>query len=668
MFPIRVCASPPVFIGHFCSYDRGNFTSNSTYKTNLDHVLTTIATAKDTGNGFYSFSYGKNLDKANAIGLCRGDLMFDVCQSCLIDSIYLLKNLCPQQKEAIGWFDNCMLRYSSSSIFGVVDTRPKIYTWSTVNITEEAMFSQKLKLLLDSLKNNTSSGGSLMKYATGDVVAERLWTIYGLMQCTPDLSQLQCDECLESALQAIPPCCSEGMKVFLPSCHARYEPYIFFEFSSKWKRPLQPHPTSTMSTGASKDALFSGKKFKIRSVIVIVLPLVAVLALLTTGIFIFWRSRKLRERRESKIILFFDGDINSVDFLQYDFKTIRGATNDFSTANELGRGGFGIVYKGKLLNGQEVAVKRLARGSQQGDLEFKNEVLLVAKLQHRNLVRLLGFCFERSERLLIYEFLPNSSLDRFIFAIFLSNENVDPMQRQYLDWPRRYKIIVGISRGLMYLHEDSRFKVIHHDLKASNILLDAELNPKINDFGMARLCSNNQSNGDTSKIKGTYGYMAPEYALYGHFSVKSDVFSFGVLLLEIVSGQKNGSFQDGENIKHLLSYTWENWTKGTIANIIDPILSGTCIDGIIRSTHLGLLCVQEDADSRPTMAFVVLMLNSNSFTLPAPTRPGFLLHSRSSNIAQQFNCSEGSQFSPSASNSIEEESSNQFNPYSRDLE
>ena len=181
--------------------------------------------------------------------------------------------------------------------------------------------------------------------------------------------------------------------------------------------------------------------------------------------------------------------------------------------------------------------------------------------------------------------------------------------------------------------------------------------------------------------------MAPEYALYGHFSVKSDVFSFGVLLLEIVSGQKNGSVQDGENIEHLLSYvstniinghhsffsskcntilpmqTWENWTKGTITNIIDPILSRTCTDGIIRSIHLGLLCVQEDADSRPTMAFVVLMLNSSSFTLPAPSRPGFLLHSKSSNIAQPFNCSEGSQFSPSASISIEEESSNQFNPY-----
>ncbi|CAK9320961.1 unnamed protein product [Citrullus colocynthis] len=303
----------------------------------------------------------------------------------------------------------------------------------------------------------------------------------------------------------------------------------------------------------------SGKKFRIRTVIVIVLPFVVLLALLTIGIYIFLRSRKLRERLESKIILFHqslmlsfsfgDDDINSMDFLQYDFKTIKDATDDFSTANKLGQGGFGIVYKVKLLNGQEVAVKRLAPGSQQGDLEFKNEVLLVAKMQHRNLVRLRGFCFERNERLLIYEFLPNSSLDRFIF---------DPVQRQYLDWARRYKIIVGISRGLMYLHEDSRFKVIHHDLKASNILLDAELNPKINDFGMARLCSFNQSNGDTSKIKGTYGYMTPEYALYGHFSVKLDVFSFGVLLLEIISAQKNDSFQDGENIEHLLSYVREH--------------------------------------------------------------------------------------------------------------
>ncbi|XP_038883236.1 putative receptor-like protein kinase At4g00960 [Benincasa hispida] len=643
-FFARVCAIQPVFVKHYCLYDRGNFASNSTYKANLNHVLSSIANAKDTGSGFYTSSYGENSDKASAIGLCRGDVKSDVCRSCLNDSIYLLTQLCPRQKEAIGWFNNCMLRYSSRSIFGAVETGPHFLSWAAINITEEALFSQKLKTLLDSLKNNTSSGGSIKKYATGNIGARGLWTIYGLLQCTPDLSQLQCDECLKSALQAFPPCCSEGTTVFLPSCNARYELYLFYDPSAESQPPLSVVFSPSTSTKSTE-----GKKFRIRTVIVIVLPFVALSLLLTIGFYIFLRSRKLRERLETT-----DDDINSMDFLQYDFKTIKDATDDFSTVHKLGQGGFGIVYKGKLLNGQEVAVKRLTQGSQQGDLEFKNEVLLVAKLQHRNLVRLLGFCFEKSERLLIYEFLPNSSLDRFIF---------DPMQRQYLDWPRHYKIIVGISRGLMYLHEDSRFKVIHHDLKASNILLDAELNPKINDFGMARLCSFDQSNGDTSKIKGTYGYMAPEYALYGHFSIKLDVFSFGVFLLEIVSGQKNGSFQNGENIEHLLSYTWENWTKGTITNIIDPILTGTCIDEIIRCIHLGLLCVQEDAASRPTMALVLLMLNSYS-SLPVPSRPGFLLQSKSSNIAQQFNCTEGSQSSLASSICIEEESSNQFNSIS----
>ncbi|KAE8647672.1 hypothetical protein Csa_004441 [Cucumis sativus] len=300
-FIARVCASPPVFVGHYCLYDSGNFTSISTYKTNLDHVLSSIATAKDTGNGFYSFSYGQNLDKANAIGLCRGDVKFDVCQSCLIDSIHRLKKLCPQQKEAIGWFDNCMLRYSNHSLFGVMDTRPNIFMWSTINVTEKPLFSQKLKLLLDSLKKNTSTGGSLKKYASGDIGAHSLWTIYGLMQCTPDLSQLQCDECLESALQAIPPCCSEGMEVFLPSCHARYEPYIFFELSPKLQPPLLPPPPLLVFTPSTSTMSTEGKKFKIQSAIVIVLPLVALLVFLTTGIFIFWRSRRLRGRQERKI-------------------------------------------------------------------------------------------------------------------------------------------------------------------------------------------------------------------------------------------------------------------------------------------------------------------------------------------------------------------------------
>ncbi|GKV37352.1 hypothetical protein SLEP1_g45392 [Rubroshorea leprosula] len=306
-----------------------------------------------------------------------------------------------------------------------------------------------------------------------------------------------------------------------------------------------------------------------------------------------------------------------VGSLQYDLATIRTATNNFSDENKLGQGGFGVVYKGKLPKGQEVAVKRLSSASGQGDLEFKNEVLLVAKLEHRNLVRLLGFCLEGDERLLIYEFVPNRSLDHFIF---------DPIKHAQLDWEIRYKIIEGVARGLLYLHEDSRLRIIHRDLKASNVLLDEDMNPKIADFGMARLVVRDETHGNTSTIVGTYGYMAPEYAMHGQFSMKSDTFSFGVLLLEIISGQKNSCFRIEESIEDLLSYAWKNWKEGTTLNLLDPTLRNGPTAEMKRCIHIGLLCVQENVAHRPTMASVVLMLSNNSFSLPVPSQPAFFVH------------------------------------------
>ncbi|CAA3033542.1 G-type lectin S-receptor-like serine threonine-kinase At4g27290 [Olea europaea subsp. europaea] len=219
-----------------------------------------------------------------------------------------------------------------------------------------------------------------------------------------------------------------------------------------------------------------------------------------------------------------------IDLPIFDLVTITTATENFSSTNMIGEGGFGIVYKGTLATGQEVAVKRLSKNSGQGLQEFKNEVILIAKLQHRNLVKLLGCCLEGDERMLIYEYMPNESLDYFIF---------DQHRKALLTPKKRLEIVMGISRGLLYLHQDSRLRIIHRDLKASNILLDSVLNAKISDFGLARSFGGDQSEINTKRVVGTRGNMSPEYVIDGIFSVKSDVFSFGVLLLEILSGKKN---------------------------------------------------------------------------------------------------------------------------------
>ncbi|KAJ0684567.1 putative protein kinase RLK-Pelle-DLSV family [Helianthus annuus] len=294
--------------------------------------------------------------------------------------------------------------------------------------------------------------------------------------------------------------------------------------------------------------------------------------------------------------------------------TLVTATNNFSVDNKLGEGGFGPVYKGVLEDGQEIAVKRLAQTSTQGLHEFKNEVISISKLQHRNLVKLLGCCIERAEKMLIYEYMPNKGLDSFIF---------DRSQSKLLDWPTRYHIIIGIARGLLYLHQDSRLRIIHRDLKVSNILLDKDMNPKISDFGMARSFGGNQIEANTNRVVGTYGYMAPEYAGDGTFSIKTDVYSFGVLVLEIVCGEKNRGFTHKEHGHNLIGHAWGLHKEGTSLELVAKCL-GESIDApqVLRSIHVGLLCVQRHPEDRPTMTSVIHMLGSEG-SLPSPKEPGF---------------------------------------------
>ncbi|VAH53758.1 unnamed protein product [Triticum turgidum subsp. durum] len=313
-------------------------------------------------------------------------------------------------------------------------------------------------------------------------------------------------------------------------------------------------------------------------------------------------------------------DQNS-EFLWINFNDIITATDGFSDSNVLGKGGFGIVYKGTLEGGKEVAVKRLTKYSDQGMEHFRNEAVLIAKLQHRNLVRLLGYCIHGAEKLLIYEYLPNKSLDYFLF---------DDAKRCMLDWPTRYSIIKGVARGLVYLHHDSRMTIIHRDLKASNILLDVEMRPKISDFGMARIFGDNQQQADTRHVVGTYGYMSPEYAMEGIFSVKSDTYSYGVLLLEIVSGLKISSrpylMRDFPN---LIDYAWNFLEEGKSGDFMDTVLLKSCsLRQVSLCIHIALLCVQDSPGARPLMSLVVSMLDNEAMPLTTPKQPLYFIGRR----------------------------------------
>ncbi|KAM1266209.1 hypothetical protein ACFX2J_035804 [Malus domestica] len=302
------------------------------------------------------------------------------------------------------------------------------------------------------------------------------------------------------------------------------------------------------------------------------------------------------------------------DLHAFTHESVLAATSNFSEANKLGQGGFGTVYKGKLATGQEVAVKRLSKFSGQGTDEFKNELILIYQLQHTNLVQLFGFCIHEEERMLIYEYMPNKSLDYFLF---------DSTRDRQLDWKERFTIIEGITQGMVYLHKYSRKTVIHRDLKAGNILLDQNMNPKISDFGMAKIFTEDLG-ANTMRIAGTRGYMPPEYVMGGNFSVKSDVYSYGVLLLEIISGRKNNSLYNEDRALNLVGHAWELWRAGRGEELRDPTLVETSIRGqLLRCIQVGLLCVEENAAHRPYMSEVIQMLTNQSMELREPKKPAF---------------------------------------------
>ncbi|CAH8360092.1 unnamed protein product [Eruca vesicaria subsp. sativa] len=605
----------PNYIYHVCP-NTTTYSKNSTYSSNVRALLSSLSSnsLSSPTRSHRTVEGQQSPDLVFGLFLCRRDLSREVCNNCVVfaanDTLYR----CPEEKTVLIWYDECMLRYTDQNIFSETSLQNGtngLIMWNTQNVSEnqQDQFRDVVFSLMNKCANEAVNSSERFAVSKSNFTPP-IETIYGMVQCIPDLSNEACFNCLQQTIRLLPTD-KIGGRLLMPSCNSRYERYIFYEETAQ-----PPHPQLDSAPPPPSQGPGKGRNSSVIAIAVVV-PTTVIFLLL---IYIFWAKKKKRTYETEPLAEDRD-DLTTAGSLQFDFKAIEAATDKFSETNKLGQGGFGQVYKGTFPSGVQVAVKRLSKTSGQGEREFENEVVVVAKLQHRNLVKLLGFCLEGEEKILIYEFVPNKSLDYFLFDSTMQNK---------LDWTIRYKIIKGIARGILYLHQDSRLTIIHRDLKAGNILLDADMNPKVADFGMARIFGMDQTEANTKRVVGTYGYMSPEYAMYGQFSMKSDVYSFGVLVLEIISGKKNSSTHQMDGTAgNLVSYTWRLWSNGSPLELMDESFRDNYQTGeVIKCIHIALLCVQEEAEDRPTMSDIVQMLTTSSIPLIVPQPPGFFSRSK----------------------------------------
>ncbi|KAJ1283832.1 hypothetical protein BS78_03G157100 [Paspalum vaginatum] len=574
-----------------------------------------FANANDTVGSLFGFAH------------CRGDYRGSVCADSLNRTITDYVNvtitkdtnqitICPSSKELTIYYDQHMLSFSADE-YAYQGPRSNRPAWVASNMNyiknstdgAAAFYGERVQELLNETARYAASSSPDL-YATG-----KSWlggdgdVIYGMVQCRPDMGSGPCGECLGDLVGKVPkkfitPAGDHcvGGRILGVWCSLRFEEELFFKETPDTVKLHKPknHP---------------GK----REII-----LIAIAALLSIVILVFLLGRIIQWKKDSKTRHKLEDwtrllavEIGTM-FSHFTLSEIRNATDNFSEAKKLGEGAFGPVYRGQLTCGV-VAIKRLGEYSSQGLEQFRNEIRSIAKLQHINLVKLIGCCMEQNEKILVYEYMPNRSLDD-IFK--------DVAKWASLTWPIRQHIINGIAQGLLYIHNllQPETRIVHRDLKASNILLDIELNPKISDFGIAMFSSSATESQDIVPM-GTPGYMAPECFCGSSITVKSDVFSFGVLILEIISGRKVAtSFRRYKGSDNLMAYAWRLWEDGNCKQLIDNSLSveeHNKEEEIIRCAQIALLCVQANPEDRPGMAEVITMLSNKGTPLDKPKKPAY---------------------------------------------
>ncbi|KAK3127270.1 hypothetical protein QOZ80_7AG0570730 [Eleusine coracana subsp. coracana] len=535
----------------FCSANNTFAANDTRYQANLNLLAATLPKNVSTSpsNLFATAVTGTAPYQVWAAGLCRGDIDASGCFSCLAQAFHDLPNTCSYSKDGIIYYDPCILRFSSARVFSRADTDDSggpYATASALNVTSDlAQFNRVVAKLINATAEYAAVT-STRRFATGAAGFDQdVPMVYAVAQCTPDQTTAACRSCLARMIDKNLGGMENAIygRIFWMNCNFRYEIVPFFngpadvKLASKssgvsgparapagqqmigtgdgvyvamanrslrrhsWRPPQTNDKLAEWSPCVYPFVRFSRSETRRNHRNVLIIALVASLsvffAVLLGCVLVFTRLRQRRAIKFSKTqeaLKLWRIEESDSDFTLYDFTEMSAATGNFSFSNRLGRGGFGPVYKGQLRDGVEIAVKRLSAQSLQGLVEFKNEIQLIAKLQHTNLVRLVGCCVHEEEKMLVYEYMLNGSLDFFLF---------DPVRGRLLDWKKRIHIIEGIVQGLLYLHKHSRVRIIHRDLKASNILLDKDLNPKISDFGMARIFGANITKANTNRVVGT---------------------------------------------------------------------------------------------------------------------------------------------------------------------
>ncbi|KAL6871519.1 hypothetical protein ACP4OV_014348 [Aristida adscensionis] len=592
---------------------RRTYQPNSTFAANLAR-LADVLPVNSSASGFSAGAIGAAPGTAYGLVLCRGDFTGEACVECLKAGFRNAEAICFDSSDVAVYYDQCQLRFSDEDILagGGAANWPVSAAKNMNNVSDRnaAAFDSLVRRLVSAVADATSNASR--RYATGQAgFPPEKTNVFALAQCTPDLMPSECRGCLAGLIGEMPQWFSGrvGGRLLGVRCDIRYEQDLFFARS-----PDMVKLTSLVNSSKGGN-----------TTLLIVATVIPVSVLLACFLACFLWIRKRRRRGTvsmptmsmeiEQVLKLWKVEESDSGFAIYDFDQIADATNNFSDDNKLGQGGFGPVYKGELPGGLEIAIKRLSSCSVQGLIEFKTEIQLIAKLQHTNLVRLFGCCVQAEEKMLIYEYMHNKSLDFFIF---------DREKSKILTWERRFRIIDGIAQGLLYLHKHSRLRVIHRDLKASNILLDCDMSPKISDFGMARIFCSNVTEANTTRVVGTHGYIAPEYASEGLFSIKSDVFSFGVLLLEIISGKRTAGFYQYGKFLNLTGYAYQLWQDGKWHELVDLALGEDFpVPEVMKCVQVALLCVQDSADDRPTMSDAVAMLGSEGLTMPEPRQPAY---------------------------------------------